>query len=107
MSKLDVLVFYVPTADREAVLAALFAVGAGRIGDYDSCAYVTPGTGQFRPLPGADPAIGAVGDLEYVQEDRVEVTFPTEIRQVVVEAFRASHPYEEPAFHVVENQWER
>ncbi len=107
MSRLDVLVFYIPPANREDVLTALFAAGAGRIGNYDSCAYVTPGTGQFRPLPGANPAIGAVGDVEYVEEDRVEITFPADLREQVVEALRVWHPYEEPAFHVVENQWEK
>lgn len=103
MTTLDVLVFYVPVPDTDAVLTALFAAGAGRIGDYDSCAFIAPGTGQFRPLAGADPTIGAVGELEKVPENRVELTFPRSIRQQVVAALRNAHPYEEPAFHVLEN----
>ncbi len=98
---LDVLVFYVPPADRDRVLESLFAVGAGRIGNYDKCAYVTEGRGQFRPLEGADPTIGAVGDLEYVREDRVEIMFPKRLRSQVIRALRGAHPYEEPAFHVL------
>lgn len=101
---LDVLVFYVPIADTEQVLDALFAVGAGRVGDYDSCAFVHSGTGQFRPLEGANPTIGRVGGLERVAENRVEVTFPRTFRNDVVRALREAHPYEEPAFHVLENQ---
>ncbi len=103
MVELDVLVFYVPVADTDAVLSALFAVGAGEIGDYDSCAFVLEGRGQFRPLHGANPAIGAVGELEHVPENRVELTFPRGMRDQVVAALRKAHPYEEPAFHILEN----
>jgi hypothetical protein len=98
---LDVLVFYVPATDTDQVLAALFATGAGRIGAYDSCAFRLRGTGQFRPLQGANPTIGAVGDLETVDEERCELVFPRTIRAQVVAALRQAHPYEEPAFHVI------
>lgn len=107
MVALDVLVFYVPVDQCEPVLAALFASGAGQIGDYDQCAFVVEGRGQFRPLAGADPTIGEVGQLEYVQENRVELTFPRTLRGAVVAALREAHPYEEPAFHVLENQQPR
>lgn len=101
---LDVLVFYVPVADTDGVLAALFDAGAGHIGDYDSCAFIAPGRGQFRPLAGADPTIGRVGEVEHVDENRVELTFLRHLRATVVAALREAHPYEEPAFHVLENQ---
>lgn len=100
---LDVLVFYVPIEHTDAVLGALFAAGAGRVGDYDSCAFVTPGTGQFRALEGANPTVGAVGEVEKVAENRVELTFARSLRANVVRALRTAHPYEEPAFHVLEN----
>jgi hypothetical protein len=99
---LDVLVFYSPVGASRSVLAALFAAGAGRIGDYTECAWLVEGTGQFRPGSDADPAIGSVGELELVAEHRVEVTFPRGLRPEVVAALRAAHPYEEPAFHVIE-----
>lgn len=98
---LDVLVFYVPATDTDAVLAALFDAGAGQVGDYDSCAFRLRGTGQFRPLDGATPTIGAVGDLETVDEERCELVLPRSIRRQVVAALRQAHPYEEPAFHVI------
>ncbi|RRD47987.1 hypothetical protein [Tessaracoccus sp. OH4464_COT-324] len=101
--RLDVLVSYVPQSDTALVLRALFEAGAGEIGAYRECAFITPGTGQFRPLAGANPTIGSVNELEYVAENRIEVTFPRRIRAQVVAALRAAHPYEEPAFHVVEN----
>lgn len=100
---LDVLVCYVPREATEQVLQRLFAVGAGQVGDYRECAFITPGTGQFRPTAGANPHIGEVGELTQVAENRVEVTYPRQLRAEVVAALRAAHPYEEPAFHVVEN----
>ena len=99
--QLDVLVFYVPATDTDAVLEGLFAAGAGQIGDYDSCAFRLRGTGQFRPLSGANPTLGTVGDLERVDEERCELVFPRPIRAQVVAALRRAHPYEEPAFHVI------
>ncbi|MFV0428902.1 MAG: hypothetical protein ACK5KO_05715 [Arachnia sp.] len=101
MPALDVLVAYVPQPDTDRVLEALFVAGAGRLGNYDRCAFVAAGRGQFRPLAGADPAIGAVGALEYVAEDRVEVSFPRELGSQVVAVLLDAHPYETPAFHVL------
>lgn len=100
---LDVLVFYVPVEATDAVLASLFAAGAGTVGEYEHCAFFTAGTGQFRPIGDANPTIGQVGELERVTEHRVELTFPRRLRSEVVDTLRAAHPYEEPAFHVVEN----
>lgn len=104
MSALDVLVFYVPVADTDAVLAALFDAGAGHVGNYDRCAFVQEGRGQFRPLQGAEPAIGMIGKVEKLAEHRVELTFPRELRAYVLAALRRAHPYEEPAFHVLSNE---
>lgn len=101
MSALDVLVCYVPPEATDRVLAALFDAGAGAIGDYRECAFVAAGAGQFRPLVGANPAVGAVGRLERVAENRVEVVLPRSRRGEVVAALRAAHPYEQPAFHVI------
>ncbi len=98
---LDTHVVYVPVEATAAVLSAMFAAGAGAVGDYTECAFVSRGRGQFRPGPGARPVIGTVGDLAYVDEDRLEVVAPTTRRAEVVEAMRAAHPYEEPAFHVL------
>ena len=99
---LDVLVFYSPVESTEDVLAAVFAAGAGAIGNYRDCAFVVRGAGRVRPLAGATPTIGAVGDLETVDEDRVELVLDRHLRADVVAALRAAHPYEEPAFHVIE-----
>jgi dinuclear metal center YbgI/SA1388 family protein len=99
---LDKVTTYVPVADAEAVRAALAAAGAGQIGDYDSASFSTPGEGRFRPLDGAAPTIGEVGRLEVVDEVRLEVVVARSRRAVVVAALLAAHPYEEPAYDVVE-----
>ncbi len=99
---LDVLVFYVPVESTQDVLEAVFDAGAGAIGGYTECAWLVEGSGQFRPGPGAAPAVGSVGSLERLPENRVEVTLPRHRRRHVVAALRAAHPYEEPALHVIE-----
>ena len=99
---LDKVTVYVPTDAAEAVRRALAEAGAGAIGDYDRCSFTSPGEGRFRPLAGAEPAIGSVGRLEQVDEVRIEVVLPRGRRTSVVDAMRAAHPYEEPAYDVVE-----
>lgn len=95
------LVTYVPVESADAVLDAVFAASAGRVGAYDRCAFCVDGVGRFRPLDGADPAIGAVGHDERVAERRCEVPFDPADRDAVVAALRAAHPYEEPAWYVI------
>jgi dinuclear metal center YbgI/SA1388 family protein len=97
---LDKWVIFVPADNTEALREALFAAGAGRIGDYSHCSWSITGTGQFLPGAGASPAIGTVGAVQRVEEDRVEVIAPASLRARVLAAMRAAHPYEEPAFDV-------
>jgi hypothetical protein len=98
----DVLVTYVPRGHTVAVLEALFAAGAGAMGDYEHCAFVSEGTGQFRPVRDARPVIGYLGELEHVLEHRLELVVPRRLRGEVVRALLLAHPYEMPAFHVLE-----
>ena len=99
---LDKLVAFVPTADADRLIDALAAAGAGAIGDYDRCAFTATGCGTFRPLSGAQPAIGTVGAIEHVEESRVEMVAPRPRRAAVLAALRSAHPYEEPAFDLLE-----
>lgn len=97
---LDKWVVYVPRENAEAVQAAVFEAGAGHIGDYSHCSWTVSGIGQFLPHEGASPAIGSVGSVERVAEDRFEVVAPARARGEVLAAMRAAHPYEEPAFDI-------
>ncbi len=92
--------FYVPESHLQTVKQAVFAAGAGRIGDYDCCAWQTPGHGQFRPLDGSQPFIGAQGQVETVEEYKVEMVCADDNIKAVLEAFRQAHPYEEPAYDI-------
>ena len=98
--RLDTWVVYVPVADADALREALFAAGAGQIGDYSHCCWSVAGTGQFLPLAGASPTIGSVGSIETLAEERIEIVAPAALRGCVLTAMRAAHPYEEPAFGV-------
>lgn len=92
------LSFYVPPSHLEVVKSAIFAAGAGQQGNYDWCCWQTLGEGQFRPKAGSEPFIGQVDQLAQVEEYKVEIICEESSLQAVVEALRAAHPYEEPAF---------
>ena len=97
--------FFVPESHLESVKSALFDAGAGRIGDYDSCCWQTKGTGQFRGLEGSNPFIknkeGKKGEIEQVEEYKVELVCDDALIRDVVAALKHSHPYEEPAYDVI------
>lgn len=95
------LSFFVPDADLEPVKSALFAAGAGRQGDYQECCWQTLGTGQFRPVNNASPAIGSIGQLEKVSEWRVEMICAPDDIKAAIAALLAAHPYEEVAYDLV------
>jgi dinuclear metal center YbgI/SA1388 family protein len=98
---LDKLVVFVPVDGVQQLIDALAAAGAGRLGVYERCAWTTQGVGTFRPEQGASPAIGHVGAIEQVAEARLEMVMPHTERERIIDAMRAAHPYEEPAFDVL------
>jgi hypothetical protein len=91
---------FVPETAVEQVKQAMFAAGAGKIGDYDSCCWQTLGQGQFRPLEGSSPLIGEHNRIETVAEYRIEMVCADELIKDAVAAMKNSHPYEEPAYDV-------
>jgi dinuclear metal center YbgI/SA1388 family protein len=94
------VVVFSPRADRENVLAAAFAAGAGRIGAYEECSFSTAGHGSFFGTEGANPSVGQAGRRETVREWRVELICPGDRLASVLAAVRSSHSYEEPAIDV-------
>ncbi|OHT86642.1 Nif3-like dinuclear metal center hexameric protein [Mycobacteroides saopaulense] len=97
----DKWVVFVPTESADALRRAMFDAGAGHIGAYSDCSWHVTGTGQFRPLEGSDPTIGAHGVVEQVVEDRVEMVAPSRLRCELFAAINAAHPYEVPAIDVL------
>ena len=90
----------------DSVLAALYAAGAGQVGQYGECSFQTPGTGSFTPGAGTRPAIGAENQATTVAETKLEVLLPLHRQAAVLAALRQAHPYEEVAYELVrlENQ---
>ena len=95
------LVTFVPEERFEKVAHALFDAGAGRIGDYSSCSFRSPGRGTFFGEEGTNPKVGRSGHREDVPELRLETVVRIADVSKVIAALRASHPYEEPAFDLV------
>jgi hypothetical protein len=94
------LVVFVPPEALDPVRDAVFAAGAGRIGDYERCSWYTEGTGTFFAGEGAEPTVGETGREERVPELRLEMVFPEDRQDAVIAALKLAHPYEEPAFDV-------
>lgn len=94
------LCYFVPEPHVESTKAALFHVGAGKIGNYDSCAWQCLGQGQFRPTSGSNPYLGQQGTVEVVSEYRVEMVCEDNLIREALAALKSTHPYEEPAYEV-------
>ena len=92
------LVVFVPAEALDVVRDAVFAAGAGRIGDYERCSWYTEGTGTFLGGAGSSPDVGQPGREQRVAELRLETVYPEEREPEIVAALREAHPYEEPAF---------
>ena len=101
-SSLMKLVTFCPKSNTDQVLRALHDAGAGSIGNYSDCAFVTDGTGMFKPNDVAAPHIGSPNQLEKVAEERLEVIFPRHLQGAIVKALTEAHPYEEVAYYLQE-----
>ena len=91
----------VPVDSTDKVRQALCEAGAGKLGNYDFCSYSYPVNGCFRPLEGANPTIGEVGELERVEEELVECICHEDLLKEVIAALKKAHPYEEPAIDII------
>jgi len=96
---------YIPESHLQHVKDALFATGAGRIGNYENCCWQVLGEGQFRALEGSNPFIGQVvkgqkGKVETVKECKIELVCEDQLIQPAIAAMKQAHPYETPAYDV-------
>lgn len=98
---LQKLTVFVPTKNAQDLLEALFAAGAGNIGNYSECAFSFEGQGSFRPNEGSNPTIGELGQREVLAETQIEVVFPIWKSQGVLNKMFEIHPYEEVAYQLV------
>lgn len=99
-SKTVKVVVFVPEAHADAVRTAMGNAGAGKIGNYTFCSFSTKGIGRFKPIEGANPAIGKVGSLEAVDEEKIEMVCAKDLLSEMIEAIKKVHPYEEVALDI-------
>jgi dinuclear metal center YbgI/SA1388 family protein len=97
---LQKLAVFVPAENAEKLKDALFAAGAGNIGNYSECSFSTTGTGSFTPSEGANPYSGKIGIREVGEEVKLEVIFPAWLQNSIIKAMKANHPYEEVAHDI-------
>lgn len=91
---------YVPLAHADAMRKVIGEAGGGRVGNYSFASFSSRGTGRFKPEEGAKPAIGEIGKLEEVEEEKLEFVCDKEHLSAVLAAIRRTHPYEEPGIDV-------
>lgn len=94
------IVVYVPLTHTVQIREAIGEAGGGKLGKYSFCTFSTRGVGRFKPEVGANPHIGSVGQMEAVEEERIEVSVEDSLVQGVVDAIKKVHPYEEVALDV-------
>lgn len=92
------LVITVPSSHAEAVRLAIGEAGAGKLGNYSFCSFTTKGIGRFRPEEGSNPAIGEIGAMEKIEEEKIESQCDEAVIDDVLAALRKVHPYEEIAY---------
>ena len=91
---------FIPTQHTDEVLNAMHGAGAGHIGNYSHCSFRILGTGTFKPNDKANPTIGQQNQQEFVEENKVELIFPSHLQAQVVGALQKAHPYEEVAYYL-------
>lgn len=94
------IVVFAPTKDADALRKAIGDTGAGTVGNYSHCSFSSKGIGRFLPKEGAHPAIGEVGKLEEVEEERIEFVCPKEMIEKIIQVIKKNHPYEEVVLDV-------
>lgn len=96
------VITFVPSTHADQLRSAMATAGAGGIGSYRLCSFSVEGEGTFLPMDGAEPAVGQIGELERVRERRLEMVCSKRSLPLVIETLKEFHPYEEPAFDIVE-----
>lgn len=100
MKELVKIVVTVPEKDAPKLRQAIGDLGGGKLGNYTHSSFSVKGVGRFLPGEGAQPAIGKIGELEEVIEERVEITCERTKLPAIIEVVRSNHPYEEPVIDI-------
>jgi hypothetical protein len=95
------LEIFVPQEYALKIRDELAKIGVGRIGNYDHCVAMTPVRGFFRPLPGANPFDGEIGQIKEAEEYKIDVNCKRELVNEAMKVIRSVHPYEEPLVNII------
>jgi len=98
--ELEKLEVFVPSEHSDTLREAIFAAGGGEIGEYSKCSFNIDGKGTFLPGEGSNPHVGQKGTMEEADEVKIEIMFPKYLRNKLLSAMRAAHPYEEVAYYL-------
>lgn len=93
--------YYVPKSHLEVTKQAIFAAGAGKIGNYSCCAWQTKGVGQFKPEPTSQAYLGKIGKISKITEYKVETICNSSKIKGITTALKKTHPYECPVLGVI------
>lgn len=85
----------------DAILDAISSVGGGIIGNYTHCAFTNAGIGRYKPMPDANPLLGAKGEINQIDEWRIETLCERAIAKAVIEAIKRAHPYDQPVIYML------
>ncbi|MCM4169639.1 GTP cyclohydrolase 1 type 2 [Arenibacter antarcticus] len=91
---------YIPQANAEQLRVALYAAGAGHIGNYSNCSFSVEGTGSYKANPDANPHLGKIGETHYEQETQINITYTKSNEAKILAALFNNHPYEEVAYEI-------
>jgi dinuclear metal center YbgI/SA1388 family protein len=94
------LLTYVPIENANRLRKALFAQGAGNIGNYDSCSFNVEGFGTYRGNENSNPAVGKKGELRSEKEMIIGIIFEKHLEGKILKALYDNHPYEEVAYEI-------
>ena len=100
INNLQKLVTFIPPDYTNDVLNALHTAGAGNIGNYSGCSFIINGIGYFTPNQNSKPFIGNEGEKETVNENRIEIIFPSFLKSKIINTLKKAHPYEEVAYYI-------
>lgn len=95
------IVVFAPKSDVDRLIQAMGDAGAGKIGNYSCCAFVTSGTGYWKPLPGSKPTEGKIGEVSKEEQYKIEMICSVDCLQEVVLTIRRTHSYETPEINVI------
>ncbi len=94
------LAVFVPVTHADQVRKAMGDAGAGKIGNYSHCSFSVTGVARYKPLNGANPVIGSVGEFAEAEEERIEAVCSKDLLQGVMAAVKQVHPYDEVSFDI-------